>query len=222
MKAYWEAFVAKVDGFSLRERILIFGAVAFALVSLINSLFLEQLLNQQKQLSSQVVQQQAKMQENRTKLDLLMKSKKEDERAPLRERIRQLRDQIAQGDEFLKAAQDRLAPPDKIAALLEQVLGQNTRLQLVALETLPVALFIEPSANAAAKIAVPDEQIYKHGVRITVRGSYADLLHYLTALENLPTRMFWGTAKMDATHYPQLDLTLTLYTLSLDKAWLQI
>ena len=64
--------------------------------------------------------------------------------------------------------------------------------------------------------------MYKHGVQITVRGSYADLLQYLTALEKLPTRMFWGVAKMKVVQHPSVELTLTLYTLSLDKTWLQV
>ena len=54
------------------------------------------------------------------------------------------------------------------------------------------------------------------------RSSYTDLLQYLRALEKLPTRMFWGMAKMQVAKYPETDLTLTLYTLSLDKKWLQI
>ena len=67
-----------------------------------------------------------------------------------------------------------------------------------------------------------EKQIYKHGVKITVRGSYANLLRYLSALEKLPTQMFWGVAKMDVIKHPKVELSLTLYTLSLDKTWLQI
>jgi MSHA biogenesis protein MshJ len=59
-------------------------------------------------------------------------------------------------------------------------------------------------------------------VKITVRGSYADLLQYLTALEKLPSQMFWGVAKMDVVQLPTAELSLTLYTLSLDKTWLQV
>jgi MSHA biogenesis protein MshJ len=110
-------------------------------------------------------------------------------------------------------------------ALLEQMLKRNGRLQLVAMNTLPVTPFIEQAADATiaqAPVAGQERQMYKHGVQITVRGSYADLLQYLTALEKLPTRMFWGVAKMNVVQYPSVELTLTLYTLSLDKTWLQV
>ncbi len=216
-------FVAKVDGMSLRERSLIFAAAAFMVVSLINSLFLDPLLQQQKRLSTQVVQQQEKMKEVQAQLNALLQAKQADEHSPQRERIRQLRQQIADGDAYLKDRRDKLVPPEKMAALLEQVLDRNGRLQLVSMDTLPVTLFIEQSAEAAkAQMVGQEQQMYKHGVQLTVRGSYTDLTQYLTALEKLPTRMFWGMAKMNVVQYPTAELTLTLYTLSLDKTWLQV
>lgn len=223
--------VSRVDALSLRERVLIFAAGAFLVVSLIDSLFLTPLLNKQRTLSAQVVQQQEKMKEIQAQIAALLQAKQDDAKSPQRERIRVLRQQLADGDAYLKERRDKLVPPEKMAELLEQVLKKNGRLQLVALNTLPVSLLIEPPADAAsapsaAPAAVPatgpERQIYKHGVQITVRGSYADMLQYLTALEKLPTQMFWGVAKMQVVQHPTAELTLTLYTLSLDKTWLQI
>jgi MSHA biogenesis protein MshJ len=216
---------AKVDGMSLRERVLIFIAAAFLLVSLIDSLFLNPLLQQQKRLSAQVVQQQEKMKEIRAQLTMLLQARQADAVSPQRERIQQLRQQIADGETYLKSRRDKLVPPEKMAALLEQMLRRNARLQLVAMETLPVTPFIEQAADADSvqtAAGALETQMYKHGVQITVRGSYADLLQYLTALEKLPTRMFWGVAKMNVVQHPSVELTLTLYTLSLDKTWLQV
>ncbi len=216
--------VARVDGLSLRERALIFAAAAFMTVSLVDLLFLGPLLQRQKAISAQVVQQQEKMKEIQAQLNSLLEAKQANVNSPLRERIRQLKQQIAEGDAYLKERRDKLVPPEKMAALLEQMLSRNGRLQLVALETLPVTPFIEPSTdNAIAQNAGQAErQMYKHGVRLTVRGNYAELLQYLTSLERLPTRMFWGAAKMNVVQYPSVELTLTLYTLSLDKTWLQV
>ncbi|OIR19397.1 general secretion pathway, M protein [mine drainage metagenome] len=215
--------VVRVDGMSLRERALIFVAIAFLLVSLIDSLFLEPLLIRQKNLSAQVIQQQEKMKEIQAQIAALLQAKQADANSPQRERIRTLRQQLAEGDAYLQDRRDKLVPPERMAGLLEQVLNRNDRLKLVALNTLPVSLLIEPSGETAPVRATgPEKQIYKHGVTITVRGSYADLLQYLTALEKLPTQMYWGVAKMGVVEYPTAELSLTLYTLSLDKTWLQI
>jgi len=223
LKEQVDKFVARVDGMSLRERALIFVAAAFLVVSLIDSLLLNPLLQEQKRLSAQVIQQQEKMKEIQAQLAALLQAKQADASSPQRERIQQLRQQIADGDVYLKDRRDKLVPPERMAALLEQMLNRNGRLQLVAMNTLPVTLFIEQAADAASGQTVGQErQMYKHGVQITVRGSYADLVQYLTALEKLPTRMFWGKAKMNVAQHPTVELTLTLYTLSLDKTWLQV
>jgi MSHA biogenesis protein MshJ len=223
MQVQIDKIVAKLDGMSLRERVLIFAAAAFLVVALIDSLFLEPLLVKQKKLSAQVVQQQEKMKEVQSQIASLLQAQQADANSPQRERIRVLRQQIADGDAYLKERRDKLVPPEKMAQLLEQVLNKNGRLQLVALNTLPVSLLIEPSGDAVAvQVTTLEKQIYKHGVKITVRGNYADLLQYLTSLEKLPTQMFWGAAKMDVLQHPTAELTLTLYTLSLDKTWLQV
>ncbi len=215
--------VTKVDDLSLRERALIFLAAAALVVTLINALFVDPLLQRQKGLSAQVVQQQEKLKAVQAQLTALLEAKQADAHSPQRERIRQLQQQIAEGDAYLKDRRDKLVPPEKMAALLEQVFNRNGRLQLVSMTTLPVALFMEPSPEAASiQAAGSESKMYKHGVQITVRGSYADLLQYLTALEKLPSRMFWGEAKLNVVQYPTAELTLTLYTLSLDKTWLQV
>ena len=226
-KQYWAALNAKIEALALRERVLIFCAMAFLLITLVNMVFLEPLLAEQKKLSTQVVQQQEKMKEIQAQITTLLQARKSNEDSPQRVRLTQLKNQIMEGDTYLQSRRDRLVPPEKMAGLLEQVLTRNGQLQLVSLRSLPVSPLIENAntgadASAAQSTGVSESQVFKHGVQITVRGSYLDLLQYLTALEQLPVQMFWGMAKMNVEQYPVAELTLTLYTLSLDKIWLQI
>lgn len=228
IKQRWEMLVAKVDGMSLRERAMIFAAAAFFLVSLVNSLFIDPLLAKQKKLAAEVIQQQEKMKEIQAQLLALTQAKRDDANSPLRERIRLVKQQLKEGELYIKSRRDKLVPPEKMGDLLEQVLSKNGHLQLLALETLPVAPLIETSAakpqggGVTVKSAGQERQVYKHGFRITLRGNYLDLAQYLTALEKMPTQMFWGSAKMHVAQYPAVELTITLYTLSLDTTWLQV
>jgi len=229
MRQYWEKLVDKINGMSLRERVLIFAAAAFMLVALTQVLFLDSLLAEQKRLSTQVVQQQEKMKEIQAQIEALLQAKRNDAASPLRQRLSQAKQQLADGNIYLQSRRDRLVQPEKMADLLEQVLNKNGQLQLISLQTLPTALLIEKAVKQEGAGAAPasaaaelDRQVFRHGVQITVRGSYLDLLQYLTALEQLPTKMFWGMSRMNVVQYPAAELTLTLYTLSLDKTWLQI
>ena len=227
MKQYWEKIVGKVDGMSLRERVLIFAAFAFLLVALAQVLFLDPLLAEQKKLSTQVIQQQEKMKEIQAQMGALLQARKDDSASPLRQRLSQIRQQLAEGDVYLQSRRDRLVQPERMAELLEQMLNRNGQLQLISLQTIAAAPLIEKTAKpegagAAHASAETDKQVFRHGVQITLRGSYLDLLQYLTMIEQLPTKMFWGMVKMNVVQYPSAELTLTLYTLSLDKTWLQI
>jgi len=228
LKERWAKLADKIDGMSLRERALIFMATVFLLISAINAIFLDPLLARQKQLSTQVIQQQEKMKEIQANLTSLAQAQKDNASSPLRDRTRLLQQQINEGETYLNGRRDKLVSPDKMGDLLERVLGKNGHLQLVALETLPATPLVEPPAvkpgggDVAVKPTIQERQVFKHGVKITVRGSYSDLLQYMAELEKLPTQMFWGAAKMHVIRYPSVELTLTLYTLSLDTTWLRV
>jgi MSHA biogenesis protein MshJ len=229
IRRYWGLASSKVDDLSLRERAMIFAAAAFVVISLINAMLLDPLLAKQKALSAQVVQHQEKMKEAQAQMQALLQAKRDDEHSPARLRLAQLKQQLQEQDAYLQSRQERLVEPGKMASLLEQVLNKNGKLELVALNTLPVGLLIEkPSTDgvaaqpAATALPEGEKQIFKHGVKITVRGSYLDLLQYLTALEKMPVQMFWGEASLSVGQYPVATLTLTLYTLSLDKTWLAV
>jgi MSHA biogenesis protein MshJ len=201
------------------------------------------LLSRQKMLSTQVVQQQEKMKELQAQMQNLLQAKRDDEHSPLRDRLAQLKQQLQEQDGYLQSRRDRLIEPNKMADLLKQVLNKNGRLQLVELKTLPVSLLIEKpqAADIAAQPTAANfpngplrqaqdgqkqpgsqKQIFKHGVRITVRGGYLDLMRYVTALEKMPAQMFWGEASLSVEKYPDAVFTLTVYTLSLDKTWLAV
>jgi MSHA biogenesis protein MshJ len=235
MKRYWERVRTTIDEMSLRERAMIFVAAAFVVISLMNALLLDPLLIKQKMLSAQVVQQQEKMKELQAQMQTLLQARRDDEHSPLRERLAQLKQQLQDQDSYLQSRRDRLVAPNKMADLLKQVLDKNGRLQLVELKTLPVSLLIEKpqAANVGVQPTVanssdgqkqPDsqKQIFKHGVQITVRGGYLDLMRYVTALEKMPAQMFWGEANLSVEKYPDAVFTLTLYTLSLGKTWMAV
>jgi MSHA biogenesis protein MshJ len=79
------------------------------------------------------------------------------------------------------------------------------------------------STAAGVKNAVaPGAVLYRHGVELTVRGGYLDMVDAMGALEALPTQLFWGRAQLDVEDYPKARLTLTLYTLSLDPKWMKL
>lgn len=226
MKRYWALWVGKVDDMSLRERAMIFAAVGFVVIAVIDNLLLDPLLSKQKSRAAQMQQQHEKSKELEATMRALMQAKQDDEHSPLRSKAVRMKQQLAEQEDYLKSRRDHLVEPNQMAHLLEQVLNKNSRLQLVSLKTLPVSLLIEKKPAADGTVQPADtgaqKQIYKHGVQISIRGNYLDLLQYVSALEKMPTQMFWAEAGMSVEKYPDAVLTLILYTLSLDKTWLTV
>jgi len=237
MKQQWEKINAKVAAMSKRERTFIFVAVVVLGLSLVNTLLLEPLFVQQKTLRNQLSQQQQKMNEVQAQITLVQQENSPNANSPQRKQLNQLKQELEEGNAYLKSNRERLVQPEKMAEHLRQLLNRNNRLQLVALNTLPVTPLIDQpiardsnTSNADQARVVQktasnsglEKQVFKHGVQLTLRGNYLDLLQYLSALEKLPQQMFWASAQMNVVKYPAAELTLILYTLSLDKTWLQI
>lgn len=210
---------------TLRERAAIFMAAAFLLVAMIDVVLLEPLLAKQKNLMGQVVQKQEKLKELQAQLQSQLQAMRDDQNSPLRIRQAQLRQQLQSQEAYLQSRRDRLVEPGRIASLLEQMLKKNDRLHLVELINLPASSLIEKHQAAASQsqaVNAQQRQVFKHGIQLTIRGGYPDMLHYLAELEAIPVQIFWGDISLSVEKHPDALLTLTLYTLSTDDKWLAV
>lgn len=224
MKAKLIAYRERLDAMSLRERLLIFLMLAAVLIALVANTALDPLLAKQKLLSQKLAQTQAQTQALEAQMSALAEAAKIDPDAPNKQRLAQLEAQRNSAYAALANARQGLVSADRMSQLLQELLGKNTRLKLVGIKTLPASSLLEPAKTAAspkAEAAAP-LGLYRHGVEISVEGSYPDLMAYLSALEHMPWRVYWSEANLSAQAYPTSRLTLTLFTLSLDKTWLSV
>ncbi|QAU34280.1 MSHA biogenesis protein MshJ [Janthinobacterium sp. 17J80-10] len=228
----------KINALSLRERVIVFVTIAVALLFLVNRFLLEPQFLRQQQLAEQLSQDQARMKEIQSSIQQKIKAREVDPDATDRVRLQALQHRFAQMQSSLLDLQKGLVSPERMSSLLEDILKRNGKLRLIALKTLPVTTVADSTAsqsevkNASATALSPvaasktaptaADAIFKHGVEITVQGSYPDMLRYMSDLESMPWQLFWGKAKLQVDEYPQATLTLTLFTLSLDRKWLNL
>ena len=238
MKQYWQKLVQKIDALSLRERVIVFSMLAVLFIAIFNAALLDRQFAKQKQLSSQVTERQAQINQLRVQIQQSVQAKNDPDAAD-RERLQALKQQSAQMQSVLLDMQNGLVSPDRMTVLLEDILKRDRKLRLLSLKTLPVSSLSETAAadvrpvqgNAAAVPASVVQNVggqpsagvvYKHGVEIVVQGEYLEILDYMAALESMPWQLFWGKAKLTVEKHPTATLTLTLFTLSLDKQWLNL
>ena len=238
MKARLVQLAARIDALTLRERALAFAAASLVTAMIGYHLVLSPVYRTQEALAAQLGQQRSSMAAIDAEIAAKVQAYAVDPDATARARLAAVQQESAQLGQSLLAMQHGLVPPERMAPLVDAILRANGRLQLVSLRTLPVETVsgrgagagTTPAASPAAPAALDAPLdagksagvLYRHGVEVTVRGNYLDMVDYMSALEAMPTRLFWGKAQLDVEEYPSSRLTLTLYTLSLDQNWMKL
>jgi len=227
VKGLWERYAGKYDALSLRERAMVFGAVMVAVLAFTYTMMIEPQLVQQRRAASAILQKQSEMKAFEAQVTKIIGTRANDPDRADRERLAQLRAQLNELETRISTEERKFTAPSQMRAVVEGLLGRSRGVALVELKTLPTTTIEEepkskPAAKAKPSPVASERLIYRHGVELTVTGSYLDLLAYVRDLERLPTQLYWGGLVLDATEYPRVSMKLTLYTLSLDRAWLSV
>jgi MSHA biogenesis protein MshJ len=228
LSTQWKQLGGRFDAYSQRERALLAAALILGTLLLGNSLLVDpnfvrakvaQRLGEQQAMEATSLESQITV----TKAQLQV-----DPDAGRKAEIARLKAALATVENNLKALEGSLVPPEQMNSLLEQLLASNTRLRLVSLKSLaPINLAAAGKTEEAAKLPLPAAQtkelgLYKHGVEIRLEGSYADLYAWMSQLESTQRKLLWGDVRFTVVEHPRSVLSLTVYTLSTDKAWLAI
>jgi MSHA biogenesis protein MshJ len=227
MRRLWQRYADRVDAMTLRERVLIFAAVTVALVALLQALFLDPEIKKERRLSATIAQRQAEMKALEGQVAKLAGARAPAADQSRRDRLAEVKRLLAETERDIAAEERKFTAPAQMKRVVEEMLARNRSVRLVDLRTLATTSIAEAREPAgqkpAAKPASPGERlIYRHGLELTVSGTYLDLLRYLQDLERLPTQLYWGALSLDAARYPTHSMKILVYTLSLDPAWLNV
>ncbi len=228
LRTQWQGWSQRFAALQPREKILIVAAVAVAVLFGGYSLWVEPGLMRAEQLKKSLDQQQAEQAQLQEQVAALVVRNSDPDSANRAELLR-LRAEVAQTERDIGTFGNTLIPPQRIPALLQTLLTRHRGLTLVSLTTLPPLPLIAMPATGKeeAKPAVdatplPAGNLYKHGIEIKLAGSYGDLLAYVAELDASPHKLLRGGLALAVKQHPVSELTLTIYTLSLDSAWLVV
>ena len=231
MKKYWQLLSQYIEERSLSERILIFCAAAGVMISVWSTLLLDPVFDRSDALRTMISQQQSQILALADRTRTLSQSLRDPSGAAGQAHVRALAAELDKVNFSLDELLQQQVSPQQMVALLKDMLQQNHQVRLVSFKTLPVTLFTlppehtekpSPTPTPTQGTATQEPLIYKHGVEFTVDGSYGDLLGYLNELEHLPWQLFFGDLSFMVTDYPHEHITMVLYTLCTDRAWLSM
>lgn len=225
LQARWQDGSVRFAALQPREKILVVAALAVAILFGGYSLWIEPGMLQADRLKKTLAQQQAEQAQLQDQVAALAVRKSDPDSAN-REALQRLRAEVAATEGAIGAFGNTLVPPQRIPALLHTLLARHRGLTLISLATLPPRPLIElpasqePGQQKSEPTPLPGGNLYRHGIEIKLAGSYQDLLAYVAELDASPRKLLRGGMRLVVKQHPVSELTLTIYTLSLDSTWL--
>lgn len=222
----WQALNAKFEALQPRERWMVFAAGLVLIWFILNTLLLDPVTKKLSALRAEITQSQSQLAEIQQQLNVFAQTPVHDINTENREKISSLHASVQTQSTKINSLSHVLLKPENMPSLLKDLLQKNTGLSLVAMQTLAPENILQKDKKETAQTTTSSEMnapvIYKHGLEITLAGSYLDLLKYAEALEKSSLQVLWSKASLEAKDFPESQLTLRIYSLSLDKTWLSI
>jgi MSHA biogenesis protein MshJ len=215
---------ARYQKMSLRERVLI-GVSILALTWMVWSASIGGFLEESTtRLHRDVNAVYAQMQLEVAEQTRLQVASSEDPNARLDRERSALSAELENLSENLGAALDRFVAPDKMPALLKDVIRHHDGLKMKRMVSLPVeAVVVSAQTDADAEgESEPAPVIYRHPLRLEFEGNYFEVLEYLNELENGEWKFGWRTLSYVVNEYPIAVVTLEIETLSQDRNWIGV
>ncbi len=207
----------RIGMMSLRERVFVFVAVAVVALALVQVLLIDGGQQRRQRANERLQAADAALAQIGQQHQLLAERTGLDPDRTAREALAAQEARLAELGAALEARERSLVPPERMQQVLKEVVRGQDGVRVVGFKTLSP----QPVALSEGADAMPPG-FYRHGFEITVSGPYAGLVAYLERLESLPWRFTWTEATLDAATRPDLKLTLTVHTLSLEEAWLRV
>lgn len=215
-------FGTRIDAMTLRERAIIFMSILAALFLLADQVLFPAQRNEQKRIEKQVSEQLVQLDTLNRQIERIIRDNVDDPDAALQARLKDLRTKYAALELEAGDIARGLVSPREMTRLIHVMMRENRALELVKAENLAPEPLALGGNNQPVVAAGSEPAVYRHGLRIQVKGRYTDIVRYLHTLERLNWRVMWGEVTLETERYPVTTATLTLYTLSLDRAWIGV
>ncbi|HET6472460.1 MAG TPA: hypothetical protein VFG38_11510 [Pseudomonadales bacterium] len=210
-----QSLISRFEALSLRERVL----VALSIVASIWTLWdwtLHQTLDRRAVAArSDVASLRQRIVSEQEVTEQLRRQLADDPNRRLADESRDLTEQIGAVDERLETLVGGFVEPSMMPVLLEDVVRHHRGVALKRVASLPV----EPVRQESGE-AVPG--LYRHSMRVELRGSYFAVRDYLEELEKAPWRFAWRSLDYRVDGYPEAGVVIEVETMSRERNWLGV
>ncbi len=228
MNKQWQAYSEKYLTLTVREQYLILLTGLVALFFIIFYLFVDPTLIANKQASSKIERLMRSNQSLKVSVAELEAALQSDPNEVTRKKIAQYEAKLAKVDAKLLTLTSDLINPIQMRHALLDLLKLEKGVSLLSFELLGAQPLLalenqredeNVSLNSASKAG---QNLYRHGIKLKLSGSYFQLQSYLKQLEQLPWKFFWQDFNFKLTQYPKNELEIIIYSLSTKKEFVGV
>lgn len=209
LSAKWAQLRDKTHALSVRERVIITGAVAVLLLGIFDQLLLRPWLQERDKLQSREQQLQTASAELSQQFSTLEAQLADDPNQHLRERIAQLEARHRQVDVDIARITDGMIAPELMPSLLGELLSERSGLKVHSIKSSPAKQLLSADKDDRSAPA-----IYRHDLEMRLEGTFEQVQRYLQSIEGLPQTLVWDELVFSVEKYPRGELLLSVHTLS--------
>ncbi len=204
----------RFNGLTTRERIIFLFTMLVLIWGAWDKFIYQPIAAQQKTLGSELSDIKTKLSTSWQIASQIEIAAKMDPNKANKLKLKEIKIQLKNLKLKLNAGEKQFVPPQLMVKVLEDIFKQNSGLQLLSLKTLPVTTLTQTKQQKS--------WIYRHGLSMTLSGTYFSMLNFLQSIESLPWRFNWESIDYQVKQYPVAEATLRIYTLSFEENWLEL
>lgn len=206
------SLIEQFNALSSREKIILLATFSIVLWGVWDNFFYQPLTNSHNQLKSELSAVKEQIAEKRNIASQLEVTGKADPNLLNKQKLDQIKNKLKHSKSQLGIGEKAFVSAHLMIEVLHDMLQQSSGLKLIKLESLPVTSLTKNDQEHSG--------VYRHGLTITLSGSYLNTLKYLQSLEALPWKFSWDRIDYQVKKYPLAETTLRVYTLSFEENWL--
>lgn len=196
---------------TLRERLIMFGAVLLCSFLITYYWIIDPQAIQQRRINSELQKSYQQQSDVDNEIANINRRLLQDPLEEINTKIALSESTLAKLNQQLDDKLLKFIPAQQMAIALTKVLSKTPGVKISSLRSLPVKVF---NASKVAQEVTRQGFFYQHTLEITLQGNYNAIYQYLLNVETLKEKFYWYSIDYKVSNYPLADVTIQIYTLS--------
>ncbi|NQZ81757.1 MAG: hypothetical protein HRT52_12145 [Colwellia sp.] len=228
----WQAYADKFLKITPREQYLILLSGLVIIGFAFFNLAIESNILKSRQLDKNIAQLSADNKSKSSNISIFEQALRSDPNAAIRQQVLTYENKLTKVDTELLTLTSELIDPIQMRHALLELLKVKKGVSLLSFQLVGAESVVTSTVNQDADRTksneadltdnAPSLSLYRHGIKLKLKGNYFQLRDYLTQLEEMSWTFFWQKFDYKLQEYPISELEIEMYSLSTKKEFIGV